>query len=182
MTVRFNVFLWLILTVAGNSVWAESKPIVEASIGVGFHEIEIGNNSSVTSVSEHLSFSLGYQLKNTLGLMGSFRFWNTEDNDGNDHSHQNVFHDFHFAGVSVGIDAQLFLPFQTQGPYIKAGHHCWTARAWEVINIFNDSGCSKLFGAGVLWNAEAGKSIFTEVFVTRFETVESWMLVVGGRF
>jgi hypothetical protein len=159
---------------------AESKPIVEAGIGVGFHTIELGNNSTTTSVSEHLSFSLGYKLKHTLGIMGSFRFWNSEDSDSN--GSQATFHDFHFTGLSVGLDAQLFLPMQTQGPYAKAGHHCWTANAWDVINIFNDNGCSKLAGAGILWSMEANRSIYTEVLITRFKQVKSWMLVIGGRF
>jgi hypothetical protein len=182
MALRFKVFIWLILLMAGLPASADSKRFVETSIGVGFHQIKIGDNRPVKTTSEYLSLSLGYQLKYTLAIMGSFKFWNTERMGSDEDNNEYAFNDFNFTGLSTGIDAQLFLPFLTQGPYIKAGHHCWTAYVRNTINIFNHTGCSKLVGLGMLLKTGSNHSVFTEVLITRFKKVESWMLVIGGRF
>lgn len=158
---------------------------IESSIGVSFHSIDLGGDTQVVSTGEYLSLSVGSQMKHTLSLSGSLRLWSTEEEDDQgDAVKHALFHDFHFTGISLGLDAQLFLPALAEGPYLKGGRHCWTANVREVFNIWNGSGCSNLVGAGFLVkgvNANNG-AYFGEVLLTRFQYVNSWMLVGGVRF
>lgn len=156
---------------------------IETSVGVGFHSIDLGETEAI-STTEYLSLSTGIELQHTLNLAGSFRIWSTEEESNQDNARHVLFHDFHFTGVSVGVDAQLFTPSLAQGPYIKAGRHCWAANVSEVFNIWDGNGCSNLVGGGVLWkngNAERG-AFFTEVLLTRFKYVNTWMLAFGYHY
>jgi hypothetical protein len=157
---------------------------IESSIGVSFHRIELGDDTQVVSTGEYFSLSVGSKMKHTLSLSGSLRLWNTEEDDQGDAVEHALFHDFHFTGISLGLDAQFFLPALAEGPYLKGGRHCWTANVREVFDIWSGSGCSNLVGAGFLVkgaNASKG-AYFGEVLLTRFQYVHSWMLVGGVRF
>jgi hypothetical protein len=159
----------------------ESENMAEVSFGVAVHNLNANTNKAGNSSGKYLGLSIGYELKHTLTLMSSIRLWHEdEDEEGSN----GIFHDFNFTGLSLGLDAQFFLPGLSRGPYVKAGHHCWTAHVWQSLNPFNDTGCSKLLGAGFLWedSSELGGSAFTEILITRFERIESWVLVYGHRF
>lgn len=156
---------------------------IETSVGVGFHSIDLGQTEAI-STTEYLSLSTGVEWKHTLNLAGSFRLWSTEEESHQNNTHHVLFHDFHFTGVSVGLDAQLFIPSLAQGPYVKAGRHCWAANVSDVFNIWDGNGCSNLLGGGVLWKSEGVEkgAFFTEVLTTRFKYVSSWMLAIGYHF
>lgn len=177
---------YLVLTVCfSKAAFANESHFVDGAIGVGFHDIQLNGGGEVSSISEFLRVSAGVTLKHTLSVSGSLRLWNTgEEDDNGDAIEHALFHDFHFTGVSMGAEAQLFLPSLAQGPYVKGGRHCWVASVREVFNLWNASGCSNLVGTGVLMNNNAGgkEAYFAEVLFTEFKYVHSWMLAVGVRF
>lgn len=182
----FTKYLGLMVLGCALSMSALAQQgFIESSVGVSFHSIDLGDDTQVISTGEYFSLSAGMKMKHTLSVSGSLRLWSTEEEDDHgDAVEHALFHDFHFTGISMGVDAQLFLPALAQGPYLKGGRHCWSANVSEVFNIWDGSGCSNLFGAGVLWNTNkhTDSGMFTEVLLTRFKYVNSWMLAVGVRF
>ena len=185
MSKYISVFYLILMVGLTNVAFANENKFVEGGVGVGFHNIALTNGGEVSSISEFLRFSGGVKLKHTLSLSGSLRIWNTgEEDDNGDAVNHALFHDFHFTGISMGAEAQLFLPSLAQGPYIKGGRHCWVASVREVFNLWNASGCSNLVGTGILIQNSAGNkgSYFAEVILTEFKYVNSWMLVGGVRF
>lgn len=155
----------------------------ETSIGMALHSIDVSPSSGISTLGEYMGFSMGIEAKHTLSVMGSVRLWNTEDDE--DDPAQHIFlHDFHFTGLSVGLDGQFFLPTLNKGPYLKIGRHCWSANVSQIFNIWNGNGCSNLAGAGLMLGGTEGEEgkIFAEVLLTRFEYINSWMLAVGMRF
>ena len=171
----------------GQGLQAEESVYFESSLGVAFHSLELDQKPDVatTSVGEYGSLSLGYALKHTLNITTTLRFWNTsEDEEGEETSSEHaLFHDFHFAGLSMGIDAQLFIPSLARGPYIKAGRHCWAASITQTFDLWNGSGCSNIAGAGLSWESTTTDGThFVEMALTRFKNLNSWMLVAGHRF
>jgi len=172
---------------ASQTVMAEETVYVETSLGVAFHSLELQEKPDVstTSTGEYASLSLGYALKHTLNIATTLRFWNTPtDQEGEeDHLEHALFHDFHFGGLSMGIDAQFFIPSLARGPYVKAGRHCWAASISQTFDVWNGSGCSNIAGAGLSWESSAvGGTNFVEITLTRFKKLNSWMLVTGHRF
>ncbi len=172
---------------ASQTAMAEETVYVESSLGVAFHSLELQEKPDVsaTSTGEYASLSLGYALKHTLNIATTLRFWNTPtDKEGEEeYSEHALFHDFHFAGLSMGVDAQLFIPSLARGPYIKAGRHCWAASITQTFDLWNGSGCSNIAGAGLSWQSNATEGThFVEVVLTRFKKLNSWMLVTGHRF
>lgn len=167
-----------------SSLPAQSQPFLESSIGAAFHTVEVSETSSLTSVGEYVSFSAGVQAKSTLSLSMSLRLWSTEDDEDQSDIDHAFLHDFHFTGISLGVETQVFIPSFAQGPYVKLGRHCWAVDVVEVINIWDGSGCSNIAGVGWLWNPDRSyaKGMFTEITTTRFKYVDSWMLIAGVRF
>ncbi|MEH6348223.1 MAG: hypothetical protein V7785_24210 [Bermanella sp.] len=162
---------------------AEEIVYVETSLGVAFHSLELEEkpDASATSTGEYASLSLGYALKHTLNIATTLRFWNTDPEE--EYSEHALFHDFHFGGLSVGVDAQFFIPSLMRGPYIKAGRHCWAASISQTFDVWSGSGCSNIAGAGLSWESStAGGTNFVEIALTRFKKLNSWMLVAGHRF
>jgi len=172
---------------ASQTIMAEETVYVESSLGVAFHSFELQEKPDVsaTSTGEYASLSLGYALKHTLNIATTLRFWNTpSDKEGEEESSEHaLFHDFHFGGLSMGVDAQFFIPSLDRGPYVKAGRHCWAVNISQTFNVWNGSGCSNIAGAGLSWESRAaGGTNFVEIALTRFKKLNSWMLVTGHRF
>lgn len=182
------LFVYLLLVgMYCNQVSADSRSSLysEGSLGVAFYDIDVDEDSSITSVGEYASLSIGQRFKHTLAAQLSLRVWNTEDDDNPNQDITHVlFHDFHFAGISLGAEAQFFLPTLGEGPYAKIGRHCWAVAVEDIFNIWNGSGCSNIAGGGFLFNTAGneGSGVFAEVLLTRFKFVNSWMLVGGVRF
>ncbi len=175
----FIAALWLLSCTANG----QSKPIVETSLGVGIYNIKLQSDPdlSISSVGEYAGLSFGYSLGHTLNVMSTVRIWSAEDEQEVDHA---LLHDFHFAGLSLGIDAQMYLPSLSNGPYGKVGRHCWVASVYEAFNIWDGSGCSNILAGGISWKSDnelAGDNFF-ELMLTRFKYVRSWMFIVGHRF
>ncbi len=190
MKTVFSLALFIGLTYSlflSKAVIAEDAVYVETSLGVAFHSLELQEKPDVstTSTGEYASLSLGYALKHTLNIATTLRFWNTPtDQEGEeDHLEHALFHDFHFGGLSMGVDAQFFIPSLDRGPYIKAGRHCWAASISQTFDVWSGSGCSNIAGAGLSWESSAaGGTNFVEIDLTRFKKLNSWMLVAGHRF
>lgn len=168
------------------SISVTASPYMETSVGLAFYNIEIDENSSVSSLGEYAGFSIGQSFKHSLSASVSMRLWNTSDEEDSeaDVNHA-LLHDFHFAGISLGAEAQIFLPLQRNGPYAKFGRHCWGASAEDALNIWSGSGCSNIAGGGILIegaSSDGASGLFAEVLLTRFKIVHSWMLVLGARF
>ncbi len=160
---------------------AEQALYVETSLGVAFHSFELDETPDASAIGEYASLSMGYSLKHTLNMATSLRFWNTNKEE--EYSEHALFHDFHFGGLSMGIDAQFFIPSLDRGPYVKAGRHCWAASISQTFDVWNGSGCSNIAGAGIMWDSSnSGSANFVEVILTRFKKLNSWMLVAGHRF
>ena len=166
-----------------QTVTAEETIYVETSLGVAFHSLELQEKPDVsaTSTGEYASLSLGYALKHTMNIATTLRFWNTDQEE--DYSDHALFHDFHFGGLSMGLDAQFFIPSLDQGPYVKGGRHCWAASISQTLDVWSGSGCSNIAAAGLSWESStAGGTNFVEIALTRFKKLNSWMLVAGHRF
>ena len=175
----------VILLLSSSVAMSQQSGFIETSIGAAFHEINLSDGSRVSTLGEYFSVSAGLRPRHTLSVSGSFRLWSTEEEDDRgDAVEHALFHDFHFTGLSLGLDAQLFLPLMDQGPYVKVGRHCWAVNVQEVFNIWNGNGCSNLLGGGVLLNGDHSNrgAFFAEVLLTRFKHVSSWMLAAGVRF
>ncbi len=184
LVLRISLIITFFLS---QAVTAEETVYVETSLGVAFHSLELEEKPDVSSTStgEYASLSLGYALKHTLNIATTLRFWNTpSDKEGEEESSGHaLFHDFHFGGLSVGIDTQFFIPSLDRGPYVKAGRHCWAASISQTFDVWSGSGCSNIAGAGLSWESStAGGTNFVEVTLTRFKKLNSWMLVAGHRF
>jgi|GEM_PF-2975200 len=173
--------LWLLTCIPVNA-----SPFMDTSVGLAFYNIEVDENSSISSVGEYAGFSIGQRFKHSLAASLSMRLWNTSDEDDGDADvNHALLHEFHFAGISLGAEAQIFLPLQSHGPYAKFGRHCWGASAEDVLNVWSGSGCSNIAGGGILMegaNSDGASGLFAEVLLTRFKFVHSWMLVFGARF
>lgn len=186
MKTVFNLVLFISLThslLISQAVMAEESIYVETSLGVAFHSLELEDkpDMSATSTGEYASLSMGYALIHTLNIATTLRFWNTDQEE--EYSEHALFHDFHFGGLSMGIDAQLFIPSLARGPYVKAGRHCWAASISQTFDVWNGSGCSNIAGAGLSWQSNATEGThFVEIVLTRFKKLNSWMLVTGHRF
>jgi len=168
---------------ASQTAMAEETVYVESSLGVAFHSLELQEKPDVsaTSTGEYASLSLGYALKHTMNIATTLRFWNTDQEE--DYSDHALFHDFHFGGLSMGLDAQFFIPSLDRGPYVKAGRHCWAASISQTLDVWSGSGCSNIAAAGFSWESSgAGGANFVEMALTRFKKLNSWMLVAGHRF
>ena len=190
MKTVFNLVLFISLThslLFSQTVMAEEAVYVETSLGVAFHSLELEDKPDVsaTSTGEYASLSLGYALKHTLNIATTLRFWNTptDKEEEEEYLEHALFHDFHFGGLSMGIDAQFFIPSLARGPYLKTGRHCWAASITQTFDVWNGSGCSNIAGAGLSWESSAaGGTNFVEIVLTRFKKLNSWMLVTGHRF
>ncbi len=186
MKIVFNLVLFISLThslLPSQTVMAEESIYVETSLGVAFHSLELQDkpDMSATSTGEYASLSMGYALKHTLNIATTLRFWNTDQEE--EYSEHALFHDFHFGGLSMGVDAQFFIPSLDRGPYVKAGRHCWAASISQTFDVWSGSGCSNIVAAGLSWESStADGANFVEVALTRFKKLNSWMLVAGHRF
>lgn len=181
--VLFKGIVW-IACLLSQSVFGQSPQFVETSFGFAAHSIEARDGGSLTSTGEYLNLSAGLQLKHTLSMSSSLRIWSTEEDTQEDSIEHTLFHNFHFAGISLGVEGQMFLPTLKQGPYAKVGRHCWAVGVSQFFNIWDGSGCSNIVGGGWMLNAqdEAKVRPFFEVMLTRFKYVNSWMLIAGARF
>lgn len=151
-------------------------PVMEGSVGVAFHELNIDEETSIRTVGEYINLSFGQRFKHSLSASVSFRAWGTDE----DEFEHDVF------GVSLGVEGQVFVPSFNHGPYAKFGRHCWGISLIHTVDLWDGSGCSNIVGAGLLLKTDPGdkdgSGMFFEVVLTRFKQLHSWMFAAGRRF
>lgn len=168
--------LWCgLLLLSLNVFWSEAHASTPSmyktvSIKMGFYRMDQGDEGWHVSSGEALSAGLGIEVLPILALEVNTSAWYPAENEE---------YDFKFAGLSIGSNLVLQLP--GEGPYAKFGRHCWSANAFQAVNIWSGSGCSNTVGGGWLFN-ETGTVFFIESNRIRYKEVDSWFLTAGVRF
>lgn len=146
----------------------------ESSVGFAVHEVKF-DDVSVNTAGYFLNVSAGKRFPKTLSAGLTLKFWGTDEK----YEH-NVY------GLSLGVEAKMFLPAMDHGPYVKGGRHCWAVSVIGALDLWDGSGCSNTIAAGFQMPAEGGEAkgtgMFYEVMVARFRRMHSSMFVVGTRF
>lgn len=163
------------LRFGANSPW-----YVTSAVQLGLHSIDRPSGElDLSSIGQGFYFALGRPVMPILSLETALDFWFTDEEDENPVDHA-LLHDFHFSGISLGVNAIFHLP-GVQGPYAKIGRHCWGASVYDTLDIWDGSGCSNLFGGGAYFGP-SGHGYFMELSRIRYERVDSWFMTAGLRF
>lgn len=168
--------LWCgLLLLSLNVFWSEAHASTPSmyktvSIKMGFYRMDQGDEGWQVSSGEAISAGVGIEVLPILALEINGNAWYPRENEQ---------YDFHFAGMSIGTNVLLQLP--GEGPYAKFGRHCWSANVFDVVDIYNGSGCSNTLGGGLLLKNNQ-HTFFLEANRIRFKRVDSWFLSAGVRF
>lgn len=186
--IRTVIVLMAIMLLVSKSV---AEGYVNGSVGVGHFSIEnkTMNDEQDTSYGGFIKLGFGYAFKHTILVGGALRWWNVDDEDDDDDGYEDelvqhiLFHDFHFAGFSGGLDIQSFMPGFKRGPYIRYGRHCWIAQVYDYSHSTGSNECGDIWALGILGNRRASKEgAMLEVEYTRMGQVDATVLSIGVQY
>lgn len=154
---------------------------VEGDTGFGFQSLD---SDGLTEVSERLHLGVGLKLYEFLYVGFGVNGW--FDYEAEDETEDDKNTGVTFSGWSTGFDARLHLIPGDTSPYVRFGHHCWSASVGGLLSPWEKEGCSNYWGGGlniisVSRNNGKKTSVYGEILQISFEDVEAINLVLGFR-